>query len=290
MNRAIGKKYIPLHNYLRMSALERVVLPFSEIEQIIIAPLPQSAYNYQAWWVNSAKAHSHASTWLDAGYLVSSVKFGDYVEFIRKGNMEVQVKKEDEIIQIENSNKLSNEEINYIKSLSNKLEQIRVSLTDEIATDFANKGVIEQFESIKGFRRIIGNIDNDLSFLGCLLIKEFLIQRHSCFGLNVALKPQGSPGLDVDEMTTDEKRIIGELKTTYPYKENDLGANQKANFIKDFEKLQQNGADYKYFFLTETKTFDIVRSKYSHHLKGIHLVLLPQALSDCNFVITYSNK
>ncbi|MEK5233848.1 hypothetical protein MHB42_19320 [Lysinibacillus sp. FSL K6-0232] len=286
----IGKKYIPLHNYLKKSALEHLVLPFSEIECILNAPLPQSAYNYQAWWVNSEKAHSHALTWLDAGYLVRSVKFGDYVEFVRKGNMDVPIQTGVEKIQIENSNKLSKEELNYIESLSNKLDEIRDSLTGNLTSDFANKGVIEQFEAMKGFRRMIGNIDNDLSFLGCLLMKEFLIQRHSCFGLNVALKPQGSPGLDVDETTTDGKRIIGELKTTYPYKENDLGANQKANFIKDFEKLQQNDADYKYFFLTETKTFDIVRSKYSHHLKGIHLVLLPQAISDCNFVITYSNK
>jgi hypothetical protein len=103
----------------------------------------------------------------------------------------------------------------------------------------------------------------------------------------MALKPQGSPGLDIDETTSEGKRIIGELKTTYPYKEKDLGANQKANFIKDFEKLQHNEADYKYFFLTEIKTFDIVRSKYSHHLKGIHLVLLPQALSNDEFVIAY---
>ncbi|MFE8698263.1 hypothetical protein ACFYKT_18225 [Cytobacillus sp. FJAT-53684] len=91
----------------------------------------------------------------------------------------MQIQTEVEKIQIENSNELFNEEIDYIKSLSNKLEKIRVSLTDDIPSDFANKGVIEQFEAMKGFRRIIGNIDNDLSFLGCLLIKGFFIQRHS---------------------------------------------------------------------------------------------------------------
>lgn len=63
----------------------------------------------------------------------------------------------------------------------------------------------------------------------------------------MALKPQGSPGLDVDENTSDGKRIIGELKTTFPYKENNLGSNQKSNFIKNFVKLQHNKADYKYF-------------------------------------------
>ncbi|MFE8698264.1 hypothetical protein ACFYKT_18230 [Cytobacillus sp. FJAT-53684] len=104
----------------------------------------------------------------------------------------------------------------------------------------------------------------------------------------MAMKAQGSPGLDVDETTSDGKSIIGELKTTYPYKESDLGANQKNNFIKDFEKLKQNEADYKYFFVTESKTFEIVRSKYIQYLKGVNLVLLPQALSNDEFVITYS--
>lgn len=120
-----------------------------------------------------------------------------------------------------------------------------------------------------------------------MLIKEFLNKSHSFYELNMALKAQGSPELDVDETTIDGKRVIGELKTTYPYRKNALGANQKSNFIKDFEKLQQNLADYKYFFVTELKTFDIVQSKYGQHLKGIHLVLLPQALSDSDFVIFY---
>lgn len=65
-------------------------------------------------------------------------------------------------------------------------------------------------------------------------------------------------------------------------------ANQKSNFIKDFEKLKHNVADYKYFFVTESRTFNIVQSKYSQYLKGINLVLLPQALSNWEFVITYS--
>lgn len=288
MNRIVDGKYLPLQNYLRKTVSSHVILAFTEIEGILNAPLPKSAYKYQAWWVNSEKAHSHASTWIEAGYIVKNVLFGEYVEFIRKGNMEVEIKMEGEGIQYENNNKLSNEEIDYIESLSKKIDQVRAFLTDDVPSNFANEDVIEQYEAMKGFRRIMGNIDNDLSFLGCLLIKEFLNQRHSFSELNMALKPQGSPGLDVDEKTTNGKRIIGELKTTYPYKENDLGANQKNTFMKDFEKLQQNVADIKYFFVTESKTFDIVRSKYSQYLKGVNLVLLPQALSNGDFVITYS--
>ncbi|MCM3390240.1 hypothetical protein M3649_19260 [Ureibacillus chungkukjangi] len=288
MNRALEGKYNPLHNYLKKSALESVTLTFNEIEDILNISLPQSAYNYQAWWTNSEKAHSHALSWLHAGYLVRDVKFGDYVEFIRNGNIEAEIQNEDTEIKNENSSKLSDGEIEYTQNLSEKMKHVRAVLTDDMVYNFNNKSVVEQYALMKGFRRIIGNIDNDLSFLGCLLIKEFLIERHSCSALNMALKPQGSPGLDIDEKTRDGKRIIGELKTTYPYQENNLGANQKVNFIKDFEKLQQNDADYKYFFVTESKTFEIVRNKYSQYLKGINLVLLPQALTNCNFVIKYS--
>lgn len=222
-----------------------------------------------------------------SGYEVRNIKFGQCVEFVKREGKGIVKHVEDTVNQQINSKELSYEEINYIEGLSNKMEKIRGFLSDNMVSDFSDKGVVEQYESLKGFRRIIGNIDNDLSFLCCLLIKEFLIQSHSVYELNMALKPQGSPGLDVDETTIDGKRVIGELKTTYPYQENDLGANQKSNFIKDFEKLQQNVADYKYFFVTELKTFDIVRSKYSKYLKGIHLVLLPQALSDSDFVIFY---
>ncbi|MCK1997496.1 hypothetical protein MPH47_09730 [Psychrobacillus psychrodurans] len=223
MDRTVEGKYIPLQNYLKQLTSSHVTLSFSEIETILNVSLPQSAYKYQAWWVNSLKAHSHASTWLEASYLVGSVKFGKYVEFIRKENAEVQTQKEESVKELDIRDGLSNEEMNYIESLSEKVDKVRDFLINDMPSDFSNESLIVQYESMKGFRRIIGNIDNDMSFLGCLLIKEFLNQRHLFADLNMALKPQGSPGLDVDETTIDGKRIIGELKTTYPYKENDFG-------------------------------------------------------------------
>lgn len=279
---------MPLQNYLKKLTSLHLTLSFKEMEAILNAPLLKSAYNYQAWWVNSEKAHSHASAWLEAGYEVSNVKFGECVEFVKKESKGIVKHDEDTVNKQVNSKELSYEEINYIENLSKKLDKVRIFLSDNLSSDFASASLIEQYEAVNGFRRIIGNLDNDLSFLGCLLIKEFLNKRHSFLELNMALKPQGSPGLDVDETTSDGKRIIGELKTTYPYKESDLGANQKSNFIKDFEKLQKNEADYKYFFVTESKTFEIVRSKYSQYLEGVNLVLLPQALSNVEFVIAYS--
>ncbi|PKM79829.1 MAG: hypothetical protein CVU89_16565 [Firmicutes bacterium HGW-Firmicutes-14] len=34
-----------------------------------------------AWWSN--EGHSHAAAWLDAGWRVDEVKFGEYVRFIK---------------------------------------------------------------------------------------------------------------------------------------------------------------------------------------------------------------
>ena len=287
LNKGIEGKYFPLQKYLMNLSVDHVILTYSEIESILNTPLPKSAYNYQAWWVNSKKAHSHALAWIEAGYLVGCVKFGEHVEFIRKDKADSLIQNEESEIQGDNRNGLSKEEMNYIDILSEKIDKVREFLTEKMSSDFSNESLIEQYQMMKDVRRVIGNIDNDLSFLGCLLIKELLYQRHSFAELNMALKPQGSPGLDVEETTIDGKKIIGELKTTFPYKEYDLGANQKSNFMKDFEKLQHNVADYKYFFVTESKTFDIVREKYSQYLKGINLVLLPQALSSNEFIITY---
>ncbi|MFD1173928.1 DUF7662 domain-containing protein [Oceanobacillus picturae] len=67
MGRKIEGKYTSLQNYLTKLTASHVTLSFNEIETILNARLPNPAYHYQAWWVNSQKAHYHASTWLETG-------------------------------------------------------------------------------------------------------------------------------------------------------------------------------------------------------------------------------
>lgn len=275
-------KYIPLEKYLMTVSMIEIKLTFSEIESILKDKLPASAYKYKEWWGNTERSQKHAVTWLHAGYKIKEVDFGNYVIFIKADGFEGKA-----LFIKEHSNQANpviNTEVGYIEKLSNKMIEARTFLNNTEVDAFSKIDVIEQFELLKGLRRILGNVDNDMSFLGCLLIKEFLQSRHDLPELNMAFKAQGSPGLDIDEMTTDGKRVIGELKTTYPYKENDLGAQQKNSFLRDFEKLQRNEAEYKYFFLTEPITFNIVCTKYATFLQGVTVVLLPQALSDNNFI------
>ena len=60
---------------------DTVQLSFEKIEFLISRKLPQSAYQYQAWWANGENSHVHANIWQDTGYKVDEVHFDDYVVF-----------------------------------------------------------------------------------------------------------------------------------------------------------------------------------------------------------------
>ena len=71
-------KYTPLENYLRDLPANRkeVALSFEQIERIISAKLPRSAYEYKQWWENEKKEnHVNARAWANAGWKVQSVDF-----------------------------------------------------------------------------------------------------------------------------------------------------------------------------------------------------------------------
>jgi hypothetical protein len=71
-------KYTPLENHLRdlPTNQKEVVLSFEQIERIISAKLPQSAYEYQQWWGNEKEGnHVNTHAWANAGWKVTSVDF-----------------------------------------------------------------------------------------------------------------------------------------------------------------------------------------------------------------------
>jgi len=71
-------KYDPLHKYLlsKRKQTTDVILSFQEIEDIIDARLPKSAFEHQAWWSNQSDVSNrpHAKAWTKAGFKVVSVK------------------------------------------------------------------------------------------------------------------------------------------------------------------------------------------------------------------------
>jgi hypothetical protein len=75
-------------------------------------------------------------------------------------------------------------------------------------------------------------------------------------------------------MTIDGKRVIGEIKTTTPYKGNELGAQQQATFVKDFKKLLAPSAEFKFFFVTDPAAYEVMERKYKPQIPGVEVVLL----------------
>ncbi len=169
-------------------------------------------------------------------------------------------------------------ELQKISNINNKIKSLKKFF---IQNDLNSTSTIPQewYDYLKKFKTILGNINNDISLISCLMVKEYLLNNHLfCDEIDVAKKPQGAPGLDIDEETKEGKRLIAEIKTTYPYGENDLGANQKKSIKNDFKKLKENEAEFKYFFVTEKKTYIILKKKYKKELEGIILVLLKKEL------------
>ncbi|WP_333637916.1 hypothetical protein [Tissierella praeacuta] len=170
------------------------------------------------------------------------------------------------------------QEQKMLDDLAGKVEKLQEYLVNENFSQ-DNQDMGYWYSYITQIKRIIGNFDNDISFISCLMAKEFLCRKHRFKTFDISAKSQSAPGLDVDEMTLDGHRVIAEIKATIPYKETDLGSQQKLMFFKDFNKLRDNKAHYKYFFVTEIKTFKIVLNRYLDRLEGVTIVLLPQASS-----------
>jgi hypothetical protein len=60
-------KYSPLQDFLVRQSKDQVRLDFEQVEEILGASLPRSAYEYQAWWANDP-GHSQCRSWHEAGW------------------------------------------------------------------------------------------------------------------------------------------------------------------------------------------------------------------------------
>jgi hypothetical protein len=72
----MANKYTPLENYLRdlPTTQNEVSFPFEQIERIINAKLPPSAYEDQRWWEHETEGnHVNTRAWANAGWKVERV-------------------------------------------------------------------------------------------------------------------------------------------------------------------------------------------------------------------------
>ncbi len=66
-------KYSPLAAHLEGTGRDSVPMTFAEIERVIRASLPRSAYRHRSWWANNPADRPQIQGWRDAGYKLARV-------------------------------------------------------------------------------------------------------------------------------------------------------------------------------------------------------------------------
>ncbi len=66
-------KYSALGAYLRSQPFQEVPMTFADIEKIVGAKLPKSAFVHRPWWSNNDKNSVMTRVWLDAGFRTARV-------------------------------------------------------------------------------------------------------------------------------------------------------------------------------------------------------------------------
>jgi len=123
-------------------------------------------------------------------------------------------------------------------------------------------------------KSILGNFNNRISFVALLMAKAYLVRKLALAPFDATSKAQGAPGLDIEERTLKGERVIGEIKTTEPYLMHDFGAQQLSMFKKDFDKLNAESAAYKFFFVSDSRSFELMKRKYAKRIPGVTFVSL----------------
>jgi len=80
----LSGKYEPLAEYLTTLTGDEVCFTFAEIEAILGARLPQTAWQRSMWWANSQRPdHPQSRAWLRSGWTVSADVNNGAVTFFR---------------------------------------------------------------------------------------------------------------------------------------------------------------------------------------------------------------
>jgi hypothetical protein len=130
---------------------------------------------------------------------------------------------------------------------------------------------LKHLESIK---HRLGNLNNDISFVATLLIKEYLAKRFGIVDFDASAKAQGAPGIDIEVRTIHGVSIVGELKTTRPYQPG-FGAAQRASILKDLNRLSNHPAEHRIMFVIDDGAYKTLCTKsFAAAAKGVEIVNL----------------
>jgi hypothetical protein len=172
---------------------------------------------------------------------------------------------------------LTTAEVSFCKAIQDKDRSLRVFL--ESAKLLETVDAKQWLRYLTGIKHVLGNLNNDLSFVATLLAKNYLMQRFSVCDFDAAGKPQGASGIDVEATTPDGKTVVGEIKTTTPYQPG-FGAAQRTTILKDLARLALSKADYRFMFVVDPGAFQAICGKaFSTKAAGVELVDLASGQS-----------
>jgi len=162
----------------------------------------------------------------------------------------------------------NNERINEIEKKLEEISKIIISNKGKKV----EKNIYSFFENLEKIKQLLGNFDMDLSYVACIMAQNFLAKE---FGeiIDITNKSQGANGLDLDRVIKG-KRVIAEIKTTNPCNGNNFGSNQITNIKKDINRLEKEEADYKYFFVTNKQTEELIKEKILKRSSDIKIINL----------------
>jgi hypothetical protein len=158
-------------------------------------------------------------------------------------------------------------EVRYCETIHAKDSSLRGLL----ATHRLGSDPVQLLQYLISLKNVLGNINNDISFVASLLVKPFLRQR---FGIefDAASKPQGAVGMDIECLMANGTRIVGEIKTTKPYQPG-FGANQKKEIQKDLRKLAASMAEHRFMFVTDAESYRTICGKaFASLAPGVEIV------------------
>ena len=167
---------------------------------------------------------------------------------------------------------IKNERLELISSLK-KIDDLKEFLYSN-NLDKDDIDICKLYKYFNKIKDILGNFNTDISYVSCLMAKDYLSSQFDLNNFDVSEKSQSASGIDIVVYTKDSQKIIAEIKTTSPYKITDFGANQIYSLRTDFDKLKNTKADFKFMFVTNQAAYNVLNKKYIKELDSIYLVLL----------------
>ncbi|WP_397536461.1 hypothetical protein [Rummeliibacillus pycnus] len=277
-------KYLPLYEYLSKQQERHIVLTFEEIEEILQAKLPKSAYKYQAWWGNTRSGtYVQAAAWLEAGYRVDIVQFGRCVEFL-KVSKEILTKKKNKVMRGTLISKsipdTTYNDIESFQKIMEKMDAAQQFFTENNHRRFTDETIVSQFKVFCEWRRLFGRIEQDVNYLAKQLMYEFLLEKHRLAPNSSFIKQQDEYTFLYEEKTTTGDKIAAILKTAPPSLTADFAPGQRSRLLQDCRLLNYTNAIIQYYFVTEEPAFNVIEKNYKQHLGNIQLILLPKVIAD----------